>query len=257
MKVGSGDTGDARRRVMVTGSEGGIGRAICVRLKAEWNVVRLDARGGDIAVDVGDAPALQNAIDSAWPLDAIVNAVGIYPSSPLIEMTVGEWDRVQEVNVRSAMIVLAHFGARCLRESRSGVVVNIGSTAAHRVRPGAAHYCASKAALETLTMTAALELGEAVRVNIVHPGYISVNSDVNPVSAEYEHQVSGSPTGRAGRAEDVANAVAWLLGGEASWVNGAAITVDGGAGVGTPLPLLGDGELTDLQRPRPQTETRR
>ena len=77
--------------------------------------------------------------------DVLVNAAGIYPASPLAAMTAAAWDRVQHVNVRAPMLLTVAMAAQA---TPGGAVVNISSGAATRARPGAAHYCTSKAALE-------------------------------------------------------------------------------------------------------------
>lgn len=161
-------------------------------------------------------------------------------------MTAAIWDRVREVNVRSAMLTTAAFARACVADGRGGAVVNITSGAATRARPGAAHYCTSKAALEMLTRAAAVELGEhRIRVNAVSPGFVRVDSPANPVTAEYEAAVSVNPLGRIGQPDDVARAVRWLAGPESEWITGTVLRVDGGAGAGTTaLPLHWTGHTT-------------
>jgi NAD(P)-dependent dehydrogenase (short-subunit alcohol dehydrogenase family) len=118
-------------------------------------------------------------------------------------------------------------------------VVNISSGAATRARPGAAHYATSKAALEMLTKACAVELGGlGIRVNAVSPGFVTVDSDANPVTEEYAAAVSVNPLGRRGEPREVADAVFWLAGPEAGWITGAILRVDGGSTAGAAgLPL--------------------
>jgi 3-oxoacyl-[acyl-carrier protein] reductase len=99
-----------------------------------------------------------------------------------------------------------------------------------------------------LTRAAAVELGAvAIRVNAVSPGFVTVNSQVNPVSEEYADAVSPNLLGRRGEPSDIASAVRWLCSAEASWVTGAIVRVDGGMSAGTnQLPLHWAG-LTDVQ----------
>jgi len=165
----------------------------------------------------------------------LVNAAGIYPATPLAEMTASAWDRVQHVNVRAPMLLTRAVAAA----GRPAAVVNISSSAATRARPGAAHYCTSKAALEMVTKACAVELaGQGMRVNAVAPGFVEVNSPVNPVTPEYARAVSANPIGRAGRAAEIAAAVVWLAGDEATFVTGTVLRVDGGGTAGTTaLPL--------------------
>jgi NAD(P)-dependent dehydrogenase (short-subunit alcohol dehydrogenase family) len=119
-------------------------------------------------------------------------------------------------------------------------VVNIGSGASTRARRGAAHYCVSKAGLDMLTKAFALEMAEhAIHVNAVAPGFIEVDSEVNPLRPEYVAAIrGGQPWPRPGTPDDVAAAVAYLVGEDSGWVTGVVLPVDGGAGTGNAaLPL--------------------
>ncbi|WP_433444431.1 SDR family NAD(P)-dependent oxidoreductase [Nonomuraea sp. CA-141351] len=251
--------------VLVTGAAGGIGAGICEAFAGEARVTAADVRAepltelagrlgaGTLVADLADAEAAAGLVDRAWqeygPVDVVVNAAGIYPATPFLEMTAIQWDRVQDVNVRAPMLITAAFGRACAASGRTGSVVNIASGAALRARPGAAHYCTSKAALEMLTKAAAVELGPlGVRVNAVGPGFVTVDSPANPVTEEYAAAVSANPLGRRGLPPDVAAAVRWLAGEEAAWVTGAVLRVDGGASAGTnALPLHWSG-TSEVQR---------
>ncbi|MFI7612165.1 SDR family NAD(P)-dependent oxidoreductase [Nonomuraea terrae] len=253
------------RHVLVTGAASGIGAAVCELFATGDRVTAVDLRpqplaevaartgAGRIVADLADAEQAAGLVERAWrehgPVDVVVNAAGIYPATPFLEMTAAQWDRVQHVNVRAPMLVTAAFGRACATEGRSGAVVNIASGAALRARPGAAHYCASKAALEMLTKAAAVELGPlGVRVNAVSPGFVTVDSPANPVTEEYAAAVSANPLGRRGLPADVAGAVRWLAGEEAGWVTGTVLRVDGGASAGTTaLPLHWNG-TSEVQR---------
>ncbi|MEU6723763.1 SDR family oxidoreductase [Nonomuraea wenchangensis] len=249
--------------VLVTGAAGGIGAAICELYAGQARVTAADLRleplaelarrtgAAVLAADLADAGAAEALVGRAWeaygPVDVVVNAAGIYPATPFLEMTAAQWDRVQHVNVRAPMLITAAFGRACAASGRTGSVVNIASGAALRARPGAAHYCTSKAALEMLTKAAAVELGPlGVRVNAVSPGFVTVDSAANPVTEEYAAAVSANPLGRRGLPPDVARAVRWLAGPEAEWVTGAVLRVDGGSAAGTtalPLHWTGTSEV--------------
>jgi len=215
-------------------------------------VTGVDARAGmttahAVVADLGDercADVIEQAARQAGPIDVLVNAAGIYPATPLDAMTAAAWDRVQQVNVRAPVLLTVALA----RAGRPAAVVNISSGAATRARPGAAHYCTSKAALEMATKACAVELaGRGIRVNAVAPGFVEVDSPVNPVTAAYAAAVSANPIGRAGRPAEVAAAVVWLAADEAGFVTGAVLRVDGGATAGTAELPLHHTHVTALQ----------
>ena len=196
-----------------------------------------------ITGDLADAAFSHSVVSEAWnrwgAVDVVVTAAGIYPAIKFLELTAADWDYVQAVNVRSVMLLTQSLAQLAISASRPAVVIHVSSGAALRARPGASHYSASKAALEMLTRSAAVELGEfGIRVNAVSPGFVDVNSDVNPVTEAYASVVSINPLGRRGRPDDIAGAVSWLASADAEWVTGSVLRVDGGASAGAVgLPL--------------------
>lgn len=248
------------RTVLVTGAGGGIGAAIAARFAAAGDrLVLSDLRAAELSTvaaglstevvelpgDLADAEFAERLVERAGPVDVLVNAAGIYPATPLLDMTAAIWDRVQDVNVRAALLTTVAFG----RAGRPGAVVNISSGAATRARPGAAHYATSKAALEMVTKACAVELGpHGIRVNAVSPGFVTVESDANPVTEAYAAAVSVNPLGRRGEPREIADAVFWLAGPEAGWITGAVLRVDGGSTAGAAgLPLHWAGETSVQQ----------
>ncbi len=251
------------RHVLVTGAASGIGAAVCAEFASGGcRVTAVDLREPalsrtvrglreehgvpveGVVCDLTDAPAASRLLAGAadgphGEVDVLVNAAGIYPAIPLLEMTGREWDRVMDVNVRAAMLTTVAFARARVAADRTGAVVNISSGAATRARPGASHYSTSKAALEMLTKSCAVELGpHGIRVNAVSPGFVTVDSAANPVTEEYAAAVSVNPLGRRGLPADIARAVFWLAGQDCDWVTGAVLRVDGGSTAGTnALPL--------------------
>ncbi|MFI9629620.1 SDR family NAD(P)-dependent oxidoreductase [Streptomyces sp. NPDC052042] len=238
--------------VIVTGAAGGIGEAIAeefarqgARLtltdrdpqSLERTASRLGGRMAAHATDLADPDAPRALVESVWqehgPVDVLVNAAGVYPSLDMADVDAHAWDRLFAVNLRAPVLATAAFARLAVDAGRPGAVVNISSGSALRSRPGGGPYASSKAALEMATRAAALELGRhGIRVNAVSPGFVQVTSDCNPVSVEYAEAIGANPLGRPGRPDDIARAVCWIAGPDASWITGEILRVDGGSGTG-------------------------
>lgn len=241
--------------VLVTGAGGRIGRAICEQFAGEGAKVAccdldparaaataeaIQAAGrtavaipGDVA-DEGEIEAIVGeTIRLLGPIDVLVNCAGIFPNCPVVEMEVAEWDRVFAVNVRGPMLLCRAVARQMLARGARGNIINISSTAGESARTGGSHYCGSKAALNMLTNTLAIELGPlGIRVNSVAPGLVmdEVMSLDNPPGDEYPMSLlRGIPLGRTARGEEIASAVLFLANNQrASFVNGAIFNVTGG-----------------------------
>ncbi|WAP60507.1 SDR family NAD(P)-dependent oxidoreductase [Streptomyces sp. S465] len=240
------------RHVLITGAAGGIGSATAEAFADQGAFLTLTDRDHDAlratasrfgtsaatrAADLTDPGAATALVQESWaahgPVDVLVNAAGIYPSLDMADVDAAAWDRLFAVNARAPVLTTAALARLAMAEGRPGCVVNISSGSALRSRPGGGPYASSKAALEMATRAAALELGgHAIRVNAVSPGFVLVDSDCNPVSAEYAKAISVNPLGRPGTPEDIARAVCWLAGPDASWITGEVLRVDGGSSTG-------------------------
>jgi NAD(P)-dependent dehydrogenase (short-subunit alcohol dehydrogenase family) len=240
----------ADRRVLVSGGTSGIGLAAARRLAADgarvWIIgsrdetVRaaldeLDVAGGT-ACDVADEDAVEAAIGAATAalggLDgAFVNAGIDGEDKPVLELTAAHFRRVLDVNVIGTFLV-ARAAARAMAPG-SAIVVN---ASVNGVRPeaGFADYNASKAAAVSLAQTMALDLAERrIAVSAICPGYIPTRMtapylDDATTAAEL---LAGIPAGRFGEPGEVAALVAFLLSGEAGYLTGSVITIDGGRSV--------------------------
>lgn len=249
------------RVVLVTGAGGRIGGAIS-RLFAEQGaktacsdgdagraaatVAAVTGAGGTAVAVPGDLTSeteirriVADAARLLGPIDVLVNCAGIFPNTPVIEMDTAEWDRVFAVNVRAPMLLAREVARQMLARGAKGNIINISSTAGESARTGGSHYCGSKAALNILTHTLAIELGATgIRVNSVSPGLVmdTVISNEHPPADPYPQSLlRGIPMGRSARPEEIASAVLFLANNErASYVNGAILSVTGGGHAGRP-----------------------
>jgi len=249
------------RHAVITGAGSGIGLQVAQRFAGlGFRLTLVDINPGPLAeaveacreagsedvrtliVDLGSALGAETMIADAWalaPVDVLVNSAGVYPATPFLSLDAATWDKVLNLNTRAPLLATVALAQRAVAAGRPASVVNISSGAALRARPGAAPYSTSKAALEMATKASALELGQyGIRVNAVAPGFVTVNSSINPVTEEYAAAVSGNPLGRRGEPDDIARAVVWLAGDEAEWITGETLRVDGGSATGAlDLPL--------------------
>jgi NAD(P)-dependent dehydrogenase (short-subunit alcohol dehydrogenase family) len=261
----------AKRAALVTGGAGRIGRAIAATLQREGARVAiadldpaaldraLAALPGAVAVqaDVTDPAAVARMAEEAeaalGPVDMLVAAAGIFPNCPLLDMELAEWERVFAVNVRGVMLCNQAMARRWVARGTPGSIVNLSSGASRSARPGGGHYCASKAALNMMGEVWAAELGRhGIRVNTVLPGLVmdEVMRAEDPDRHPYVNAMwRATPLGRTGDAQDIAEAVAFLLSDRSAWTTGAQLQVSGGSHCGrTHVPLTRDMNPTTAGR---------
>jgi NAD(P)-dependent dehydrogenase (short-subunit alcohol dehydrogenase family) len=245
------------KTILVTGGTRGIGRATALQCARQgWSIAlnyRLDrlaadetarevrALGGraitlqgDVAVEADVLSMFSEAESSFGRLDGVVINAGIVaPSLPLADMDSARLKRIFEVNVYGAYLC-ARESARRLSKHRGGAggaIVLVSSAASRLGSPFEyVDYAGSKAAIDTLTIGLAKELAQqGVRVNAVRPGLIETGIHASGGQPDRARRIGATtPMGRAGRPEEVAEAIFWLLGAGASYTSGAILDVAGG-----------------------------
>src|SRR3984957_12310250 len=238
------------RVALVTGGSKGIGYACAQRLLADGYEVAFCARdqaGIDAATarlgghdrglgrgaDVGlpdDCASLVAAVTERFgQIDVLVSNAGVYAPVPFLDFTADRWDTLMNVNLRGPVLVSV-LAARVMRESGGGRIVHIASTNGQLSEAEFAHYNASKAALISLTKSMAVELAPlGILVNAVAPGWVLTPLS-EPFVAGLDTDALGriSPLRRVGEAAEVAGAVSFLCGPDATYVTGITLHVDGG-----------------------------
>ena len=197
-------------------------------------------------VDVRDGRSVADFVQATeraiGPVTVAVANAGVYPNSPVLDMTTEEWDRVIETNLRGVFLTCQAVARRMVAEGMPGKLITISSGAYNSGRKGAAHYCASKAGVVMFTKVLAMELGaHRINVNCIAPGLVTVERNVNEVSEEVVRAIVATiPWGRPGSPEDIAHAALFLASPFAEFITGEVLSVDGGSGTGrTHLPYSG------------------
>jgi NAD(P)-dependent dehydrogenase (short-subunit alcohol dehydrogenase family) len=240
----------AGRTALVTGAARGIGRAVAARLAAEGARVtacdvqadRLAATaaelGGEVeplVADVADHAAMARLIgERPAPYDVVVNNAAVAPRIPLAELSPEDLRETLRVNVEAAVFISREAG-RAMCAAGRGSIVNVASVNALRGQPDMLHYNASKAALVSVTQTLAVEYARfGVRVNAVCPGstWTEIWEESGWDEETKAHFTGRIPLHRFAAPEEIAAAVAFLAGDDASYVTGHALVVDGGLTVG-------------------------
>ncbi|TNM69699.1 SDR family oxidoreductase [Streptomyces sp. NP160] len=250
--------GAGQRTAVVTGagSERGIGRAVAHRLARDgWSLLLLDVDGGgvrrradEVARELADgasvlglacdvtspdavAAALAAADEQLPPVAGLVNLAGIPSPTPLLEVTLAEWDRVMAVNATGSLLLVQEAGRRMVAAGHGRIVLTSSVTALDGGGTfSKSAYAAAKAAVLGLARGAARELGpHGVTVNALVPGPVDTDIMGGALDDERKAQMAaGIPAGRVGQPADLAEVAAFLLSDGAGFVNGTTFSVDGG-----------------------------
>lgn len=231
------------RRALVTGASGGIGGAVARALHAQGAEVvlsgrrreALDALAAELGprarvevADLGDAAAADALVAAADPLDVLVNNAGITRDTLALRMKDADWQVVLDTNL-TAVFRLSRAALKGMVRRRSGRIVNITSIVGVTGNPGQANYAAAKAGLIGMSKALAQEVASrGVTVNCVAPGFVDTAMTEALGAAQRDALLARIPGGRLGSGADIAAAVAYLASGEAAWVTGQTLHINGG-----------------------------
>ena len=219
------------RTAVVTGGVSGLGAASAEKLRQDGlRVVTFDvAPHADVVVDVTDEVAVRAAAETIGEVDVLINSAGIVgPGKPLLDTSADEWRSVFEVNVLGTVAMMRAFVPGMVARGW-GRVVNFASMAGKDGNPNLSIYSASKAAVIGLTKSIGKELATTgVLVNAIAPAVIATPMNATTEPSALAHITSLIPMKRVGRAEEVAELVAWLASDKVSFSTGAVYDISGG-----------------------------
>ena len=241
---------EGKKNAIVTGAARGIGKSIAKKLaenginvavsdilldEAEETAKELTAAGVKavaLKADVSKAheaeALIKNAIQELGSVDILVNNAGITRDSLSIRMSEADWDSVININLKGTFLC-SQMAAKEMMKNRFGRIVNIASVSGILGTPGQANYASSKAGVIALTKSMARELGgRNITVTAVAPGFVLTEMTENLPEKVKEGYLSQIPLKRAGKPEDIAEAVFFLISPSASYITGIVINVSGG-----------------------------
>jgi len=244
---------------VVTGGARGIGAAIVERYVGEGAAVAiadraidpaeqlakdLGARAFAIPLDVTDQASIEamvaTVVRRTGGIDILVNNAAVFDLAPIVEVTEKSWDLLFSVNVKGLFFTLQAVARRMIVQGRGGKIINMASQAGRRGEALVSTYCATKAAVISLTQSAGLDLiKHRINVNAIAPGVVDTPmwTEVDALFARYEGRPLGEkkrlvggavPYGRMGRPEDHAGAAVFLASTDADYVVAQTLNVDGG-----------------------------
>ena len=247
------------KSALITGSARGIGRAFAeayVREGAMVAVADIDiARASQIAAELGDAAiavemdvtrqasidwAVSQTVEAFGRIDILINNAAIFTAAPIVEIDRADFDRVFRINVAGTLFTLQAVARHMIARGGGGRIINMASQAGRRGEPLVAVYCATKAAVISLTQSAGLNLIEhGINVNAIAPGVVDGEhwDGVDAFFAKYEGKAPGQkkkevgeavPYGRMGTPEDLTGMAVFLATDEAAYIVSQTFNVDGG-----------------------------
>ena len=240
------------RTALITGASRGIGRATAQRLARDGARVAVNYKGnaeaaeetkrliegagstalliqGDVSVEADADRVVKEAVAFGdGKLDILVNNAGTTRDDLLIRMTTDAWDAVLDLNLKGAFLV-TRAAMRPMMKARFGRVVNVSSVAGVSGNAGQANYASAKAGLIGFTKTVAREMASRnITCNAVAPGFVPTDLTKGLLGQMEETILKQIPLARFGTVDDIANAIAFLVSEDASYITGQVLQIDGG-----------------------------
>ena len=234
---------------VVTGAGRGLGRACAVAVAGAGAETVLISRSGDeldgvaaeiqagggvaqpMVCDVMDMAQIREKIGGLDRIDVLVNNAGTNAPQPFVEVSEENYDKVMDLNVKSALFVAQAAARKMIDQGNGGSIIHMSSQMGHVGSPTRTVYCTSKHAIEGLTKAMAVELApHNIRVNAIGPTYI-VTAMTAPNFAKQEFRddaLSRIPLGRLGQVDDIMGSIVFLASPASSLITGASLVVDGG-----------------------------
>ncbi|MBN2980049.1 SDR family oxidoreductase [Cohnella algarum] len=211
--------------------------------KAEAVRLRIAEAGGEAATFAADATreedlreVLRRVLEWGGRVDTVVHCAGMNSPTPFFELKMEEWDRIMDVNLKSAVVTAQIFGKHLIDQGEGGSIVNISSVSSDPPLSKVFTYSASKAGINSITKFLAREFApHNVRVNAIIPGFFPAEQNRKILSPERVQSIMGhTPMGRFGNPEELQGAIVYLASAKASsFVTGTTLRVDGGFGAMT------------------------
>jgi NAD(P)-dependent dehydrogenase (short-subunit alcohol dehydrogenase family) len=244
------------RVVIVTGAARGIGRVMVERFAAAGASVlaadrdeeglaetcrahdrsRVASLVADVASESGAAGIVESAVARFGSLDVCVNNAAVAPHASLFDERVEVWDTIYGVNTRGTFLMTRAAAKAMIAGGHGGRIVNFSSGVSTKGSPGAAAYASSRAATESFSRVAAIELApHNILVNVVSPGLIDTQPKPLPprMADSLSRRIPNLPLARPGDPDEVASVVLFLASDGAGYMTGSIVNVDGGAGIGS------------------------
>ena len=247
------------KSALITGSARGIGRAFAEAYTREGATVaiadinlaaaektasEIGAKAYAVRLDVSDLASIEAAVKAVETrtggLDILINNAALFDLAPIVEITKASYDKLFSVNVAGTLFMLQAAARSMIARGKGGKIINIASQAGRRGEPLVAVYCATKAAVISLTQSAGLDLiKHRINVNGIAPGVVDSDmwDEVDALFAKYENRPKGEkkrlvgegvPYGRMGKPEDLTGMAVFLASDDAEYIVAQTYNVDGG-----------------------------